>query len=254
MKKQNIEIRVPTKVEDIRLGQYQEYLELHKTVDENQKLTQSVRNKVVSIFCDVPFKLVQDHFSAEDVDEVFNGIMKLLTELLAKANSGDQFNLRFKVGDVEFGFEPEFTKMKAGAFADLSDYYEDWNTMHRAMAVLYRPVAYKKRNWFLKIEQYELEPYTGTTKYGDAMKAMPALKALEAAFFLTNSSIELERLFQTYSQSLLKKMTLEQKEEHKDSLSQVNKFFSTNGGGIKLSTQLLMGTHSKWMKSLTSPL
>ena len=91
--------------------------------------------------------------------------------------------------------------MMAGEYADLTMYFEKWETMHKAMAVMYRPVTKDEHNSLVKVEQYEIAEYTGTSEYAELMKAMPAIKALEAGFFLISSFKTLQKCFLAYLSS-----------------------------------------------------
>ena len=70
----------------------------------------------------------------------------------------------FKHKGVLYGFIPNLDKITYGENRDLVSYISNWNTMHRAMAVAYRPI---KKNWLgrpmLKRGQYVIEDYKGTS-------------------------------------------------------------------------------------------
>ena len=62
-----------------------------------------------------------------------------------------------RIGDREFGFEPNLSQMAYGAYADITKFKEftindDWASI---MSVLYRPVTHKKG------EMYEIQTYKG---------------------------------------------------------------------------------------------
>ena len=65
--------------------------------------------------------------------------------------------------EVEFGFIPNIEEITLGEFVDLEKYIQSWETMHKAMAVLYRPVTFKNKNLYL------IEDYKGIEKYSDPM-------------------------------------------------------------------------------------
>lgn len=73
--------------------------------------------------------------------------------------SQNEFDLKrfVTIKGVEYGFEPDLSKMAYGAYVDISKYEkldidEDWK---KIMAILYRPVSKKIG------KLYEIEPYTG---------------------------------------------------------------------------------------------
>ena len=89
---------------------------------------------------------------------------------------------------VEFGFMPNMDKMSLGEYVDLEKYISDWNTMHRALAVMYRPIVAGKG------EFYEIEKYKGSDKYADIMKDSPVTVALGSMVFFYNLGRELLRV------------------------------------------------------------
>jgi len=203
MKVEEIKITVPKDMMDIRLGQFQEYNKLFETVVPGQDVNEFVKMKTVSIFCDVPFQLVREYFKASDVDALATEVLALVT-LMTKSVESKTFNPLFTVNDTEFGFIVDFENMKAGEYADLTEYFGKWDEMHKAMAVMYRPVTIKKHNKILGIDQYDIQKYNGTNEYAEIMKGMPAMKALEASFFLTNLVLKLRICLQTYMAKQLK--------------------------------------------------
>jgi len=72
--------------------------------------------------------------------------------------------------------------------------------MHKAMAVLFRPVAKESRGFYL------IEDYGGSSKYSEAMKDMPVDVALSATVFFYRLGIKL----QTYTLDYLAKETLKE--------------------------------------------
>lgn len=193
--KKKLEINVPDQVNDIRLGQFQQYLKLVEDLGDDATVNEFVKMKMVSIFCDLPLELIRDTFKASLVDNLYTEIKTLLDELIASVTNNKEFRPTFKVGKTTFGFMNDLNGMLAGEYADLTTYFGNWDTMHKAMAVLYRPVIKTKYNMWLKIDQYEIADYKGSSEYGELMKMMPAIKALEATFFLTNSYLTLQKCF-----------------------------------------------------------
>jgi hypothetical protein len=100
---------------------------------------------------------------------------------------------------VEFGFMPNMDEMSLGEYVDLEKYISDWGTMHKAMAVLYRPIVAGKG------EFYEIEPYSGSDKYADVMRDSPVTAALGAMVFFYRLGKELLKL-EAMSESLKKSL------------------------------------------------
>ena len=89
--------------------------------------------------------------------------------------------------------------------------------MHKAMAILFRPITAKKG------EFYEIEEYEGSDKYAGYMLHMPANVAIGALVFFYRLGMKLSKHTMDYS---LKEMTPSQR-------SQVeSKFLELNGVGI----------------------
>jgi len=61
----------------------------------------------------------------------------------------------------------------------------DWAKMHKAMAVLYRPIVRKSKGW------YEIEPYEGSDKYASELQDAPAGIAVGALLFFWTIANEL---------------------------------------------------------------
>ncbi len=71
---------------------------------------------------------------------------------------------------------PQLDDLTFGEFVDIENNVGDWATMHKAMAVLYRPVKQRVG------KKYEIEDYRGDS-WHDAMLNMPASIAVSAINF-----------------------------------------------------------------------
>jgi hypothetical protein len=132
---------------------------------------------------------------------------------------------RFKMGGVEFGFIPNLEEMTQGEFVDLDTYISDWQEMHKAMAVLFRPIT-KKVN-----DKYQIEDYNGSITYSEVMKHAPIDVVLGATVFFYHLGNELMNSTLTYL------------EENPQIQSLMSKHNSENGGdGIALSMLSLRET------------
>ena len=149
MKKQ-IEIVVPTDYSAIPL---KKYLKIQKDFDMNEE-DENVQNAYLLYnFCGItPQMAVQLDSST------LNSVLLDLKKLLSKTDYELQ---RFiTIDNVEYGFEPNLSKIPYGAYLDLSSYQtialdDNWQ---KIMTILYRPVT-KKRGVL-----YEIEPYKGFSK------------------------------------------------------------------------------------------
>lgn len=172
-----MKIKVPTSIEDITLGEYQEYIS--QTINEKDET--KLQLNILKSFCNID----GENLRLEDVNKLSNIITSLFT---------DKYDLTktFKLDGIEFGFVPNLDDMTLGEYIDLDSYMLDIEDLHRAMAVLYRPITNKRKAWFnKKEEQYKIESYTGSDKWADRMKDTPVSIALGVQFFFSNLRTEL---------------------------------------------------------------
>ena len=177
-----LEISVPTELKEIKLAQYQAFLKIAKDNEDEEFLNQ----KMVQTFCGIDLK---------DVAEIrFKDVLEI-TESLGKMFNvqSHKFINRFKLGGVEFGFIPELEDMSFGEYTDLDTYIGDWDNMHKAMAVLYRPITKKGLN-----NTYEIEKYNGSITYSDVMKHAPLDIVFGANVFFYNLGNELLKSTMNY--------------------------------------------------------
>lgn len=214
-----IELTIPTSLNEIKLAQYQKFLSIAKDNDESEFLQQ----KMVQIFCGIDLKDVAS-IRYKDVAEITTNINNLFTK-------ENKFIQRFKMGGVEFGFIPNLDDMSTGEYMDLDAYITDWDTMHNAMAVLYRPIINKLGN------KYEIEEYKGSVTYADVMRHAPVDVVLGAMVFFYNLGND------------LLSSTINSLEENQEVMNILNKHSLENGGdGIQVSMLLLKETLEDLMK------
>lgn len=168
-----VEIDVPESLNEITLEQYQAFLRIYDSSDSEEFIGQ----KMVSIFCKIPLSHVLK-INAKSVSEV-------IADLNNMFEGNKPLKTRFKLGDVEFGFLPSIEDMSFGEYIDLETNISDWQTMHKAMAVMYRPITEKRGDKYL-IEQYE-----STANYSDVMKYAPLDVVMGAMVFFYSLGNEL---------------------------------------------------------------
>lgn len=183
------ELNVPTSLNEITLGQYQQYLKLPENLTDNQ-----VALKMVGIFCQVPDKVVRN-IKAADIQTIVETLTKMFNETPALTRE-------FKLDGKRFGFIPNLDNMSFGEYIDIDTYLGDWDNIEKAMAVLYRPVQGK----YDKL--YNIEPYEAK----DALhyKHMPLGVVLGSIVFFYNLGSELCQVMMDYS--LKEGMTYQQKQ------------------------------------------
>ena len=168
-----IEINVPTSLNEITLEQYQKFL---KVAEENPEGS-FLDAKMIEIFCGIPlsdsYKLKMSSVQA---------IVDILTEML---NETPAHINRFSLDGVQYGFVPDLDEMSLGEYVDLDGNASDWQKMHIAMNVLYRPVITDK------VGKYNIKEYTADDP--SKMKDMPLGVALGSLFFFYNLGIELSK-------------------------------------------------------------
>jgi hypothetical protein len=152
-----LEISIPTELKEIKLAQYQAFLKIAKDNEDAEFLNQ----KMVQTFCNIDLKDVAE-IRYKDVIEITESLVKMFNV------QSHKFINRFKLGNVEFGFIPDLEEMTFGEYTDLDSYIGDWDNMHKAMAVLFRPITKKGLN-----NTYEIEKYNGSITYCDVMKHAP---------------------------------------------------------------------------------
>jgi hypothetical protein len=210
-----LEISIPTELKEIKLAQYQAFLKIAKDNDDMEFLNQ----KMVQTFCNIDLKDVAE-IRFKDVLEITASLGKMFDV------KSHRFINRFKLAGVEFGFIPDLEDMTFGEYTDLDSYIGDWDNMHKAMAVLYRPITKKGIN-----DTYEIEKYNGSITYSDVMKHAPLDVVFGANVFFYNLGNDLLKSTVTY---------LENNKQIQTILQQHN---SVNDGvGIHQSMQLLKAT------------
>ena len=173
---------------------------------------------MVQIFCGIDLKEVAQ-IKYKDVNDITTSIGNMF-------NQNHSFIPTFKMGGTEFGFIPNLDEMTFGEYTDLDTYITDWDEIHKAMAVLYRPIKKNGLN-----STYEIEKYNGSITYSDVMKHAPLDVVFGATVFFYNLGNELLSSTMTY---------LEKDKEIQNILQQAN--LEKGGAGIVQSMLLLKET------------
>ena len=181
-------LQIPENLKEVTLGQYQKYLKMEK---ENEDET-FIAQKMIEIFCNTRLDYVMK-MRWRDVQEI-------VTDLGIMFDQDQRLKKQFHLNGVNYGFIPNLDEISFGEFVDLDSYLGDWQEMHKAMQVLYRPVDISVRG------RYNIKEYTAITD--DTMKEMPLAYALGAVFFLMNLGKELSVVMMDYLQKgILKEHT-----------------------------------------------
>lgn len=213
-----VEIIVPTSLNEIPLKNYQEFMKVYNSGSDETFIAE----KMVQIFCGLKLADVIN-IKATDVFDVVESLNKLF-------NSIPKFDNRFTLGGVEFGFIPNFEEITSGEYIDLENYITDIDTMHKAMAVMYRPIVAKDK------EKYTIKEYTGAEEFAEAMKYAPLGIVLATNVFFWTLKTDLLKGIVTYLKEQTKKMSLA------NGINSIN-----NGDG----TQLSINSQMEMLEDLT---
>lgn len=226
------QLKVPATQADIQLSKYQKYAKIVQ--DNGEDVAEDfIRAKILEIFCGVTLKQAYD-LPLKQLDDIVLHILELMNK---KADLQRRFTMTDPSGNtVEFGFMPNMDEMSLGEYIDLEKYIGDWSTMHKAMAVLYRPIIAGKN------EFYEIEEYQGSDKYADVMKDAPVTVALGAMVF-----------FYRLGKELLKATIHYLAEEARQVVRRAeNNLSEASGDGINQSMHSLRAMSESLKKSLDS--
>jgi hypothetical protein len=173
-----IEITIPDSLSEVTLDQYQRFLK----IQENNEDEKFLASKMIEIFCRV--KLTDTlKMKVSDVDSICSILLEMF-------NQKPQLVTKFKMKGVEYGFIPKLDDISLGEYVDLDSFLGDWDNMHRAMAVLYRPIESKYGEKYL-IKEYEVTD-------GEIMKDMPLEAVISSIIFFYHLGIDLSQAMMNY--------------------------------------------------------
>ena len=160
-----VEIQVPSSLSEITLEQYQKFAEIN--TDDNQD-SSFLMHKTVEIFCNLNLKDIAKikYIYVQEILNDINNLFDKKQDLIPK----------FKHKGVTYGFIPVLDDMTLGEYVDLDENFTNWETMHKAMTVLYRPITLDKG------DRYQIEEYDGLDN-ADLMKGIPLDVVMGCMFF-----------------------------------------------------------------------
>ena len=218
MAKKTIELEVPTTLADIKLWQYQKYMKVvdaHKDAEQTEELNNFLNMKLVEIFCNVSLK---------DVTKIsVRGYKRILKELSGVFEEKPKLVQRFDLEGVDMGFIPKLDDISLGEYIDIETNLSDWQKIHKAMAVLYRPVNFKLGN------KYTIAPYEVKEEVQEVMKEMPMNVVTSSMVFFYDLGKVLLRAIPRYLEKNLTNSQIYQLEQH----------LRKSGGGINQSMHSL---------------
>jgi hypothetical protein len=209
-----VNITIPESLKEVTLYQYQRF---EKLTTENEP-SEFVNQKTIEIFCNIELKDVA-RIRIADVSNLLTHLNDLLQQKPKLTNT-------FKLGVYEFGFIPKLEDITSGEYIDLETYLSDTQTLHKAMAVLYRPIKTKVK------DLYTIEDYEGADKYSEVLKYMPLDIALGSMLFFWTLLNDCVSGLADYIQN------------EAGQSEQANKLLEKNMDGINQSMQQLKGMYS----------
>jgi hypothetical protein len=171
-----LELRVPTEMAGIKLNQYQKYAKILNGVEDRttSEAAEFLNLKSLEIFCGLTLKESYG-LPVSMFESVIGQINKCLNEDVPLVR---RFKMTGSDGvTVEFGFIPKLDDMSFGEYLDAEKYMQSMDTMHKAMAVLYRPIIAGKKDLYL------IEDYGGSDRWAEVMKDAPLNVAFGAQVF-----------------------------------------------------------------------
>tara|TARA_R110000796_G_scaffold252459_2_gene386883 strand:+ start:483 stop:1154 length:672 start_codon:yes stop_codon:yes gene_type:complete len=213
----NITINIPESLNDVTLKQYQKWLK----ISDGKEVDNFLQQKMIEIFCNIPLKSVLQ-IKAVDINKICEDITSLFKQ-------EPKFKDRFNMNNKEFGFIPKLDDMTFGEYVDLDTYLADWELMHKAIGVLFRPIIFNKK------EKYLIEEYESSDKYDMTNTTLNIV--FGSLVFFYNLRNELQNHILNY---LATQKEVELPQHLRDSLQ--------NGVGINPSMGSLMETFLNTMK------
>lgn len=165
VKTKEARILVPETLNDIKLSQYQKFLRVTKDIEDNKLIAK----RMVAVFCNLT-DIIVNNMTKQSFDEVLLHLNKILD-----IDKDMPLIRTFRQDGQIYGFIPNMDEMTVGELADVDNYIVDWQKMHNAMGVLYRPLKAKSG------DKYQIEDY----KPGVGIDT-PLDVAMSANFFLQN--------------------------------------------------------------------
>lgn len=180
-------ITIPSSLDEITLKQYQEFIKAQDSSNDDEFIAM----KMVSIFCNVTMN------EASLIS--YASIIEIVQHLNTLFSAKHEIVRRFKLGNVEFGFIPDLENISFGEYIDLEANLTSFENMHKAMAVMYRPIVKEQKN------NYNIERYVSSVNYAEVMEFAPVSIALAAQVFFWNLGKELLQATLDYLENQMSK-------------------------------------------------
>ena len=186
---EDIKLFIPESINDISLRDYVKFMKVYESNEEIENDFLDI--KVLEIFCGMEYKdivkIPMNYYN--EALEMFYTVFQEKTPLVRRFSMTGTDDVQ-----VDFGFIPNLDKISLGEYIDLTSYIDDLSNIHKAMAVLFRPVH---KSWKGK-EAYRVAEYEGTAEYAEAMLDMPLGVALGAKVFFYRLGTRLLAAMKSY--------------------------------------------------------
>ena len=188
------EVIVPDSLNEVTLEQYQKYIKIQDNNEDDTFLA----IKMIEIFCGIRADLIMK-MKASSIRDITNVLAEMFDQKPPLVKE-------FKMNGIDYGFIPDLENMTFGEYVDLDTYIGDYENMHRAMAVLYRPIVQRYK------DKYLVDEYSGDES--DKMKDMPMDAVLSSILFFYHLGMDLSKTMLNYlqeegSKDLVQQLTLE---------------------------------------------
>ena len=195
-------LNIPNQLSEITLRKYQKFVKLN-VEDADERFLQI---KMIEIFCEVSHENVLK-IKFADADRVTAILGEMFTQK-------PDLVTKIWLNGVEYGVIPDLDELSFGEYIDLDTYLGDWENIHTAMNVLYRPITENKGN------RYSIEEYDVNTK--DRLLDMPLDAVISSVFFFYHLGKDLSVVMNRYLKEEMMKIPSQQKQD-----------LMLNGDGIK---------------------
>ena len=202
-----VDIYIPEALNEITLEQYQKFLKINTKENENSSF---LLQKMVEIFC---------RLNLQDIAKVkYSYVQEIAIHLNKIFDVKPDLIPVFEINNIEYGFIPNLDDITIGEYIDLDNTFGDWDKIHKAMAVLYRPIKFKKGN------KYNIKDYEGA-EGSTIMKQAPLDVVMGSMVFFYHLNSELLTTTLNYlSKEMKTNLTTEQKKTLEQNGVGINQF------------------------------